>query len=76
MSKLEHSSDMLLSALRSFIRSTRGELQLIATFAGAGPVQLLVGSESPDTAWEERGTDEPPGHAGPFALLGEVLGGW
>lgn len=43
VSRLEHRSNMLLSTLRSFIRATGGELQLIATFPDAEPVQLLVG---------------------------------
>ena len=46
VSRLEHRSNMLLSTLRSFIRATGGELQLIATFPDAEPVQLLVGSEA------------------------------
>ena len=50
VSRLEHRSNMLLSTLRSFIRATGGELQLIATFPDAEPVQLLVGSNSPDEA--------------------------
>ena len=45
VSRLEHRSNMLLSTLRSFIRATGGELQLIATFPDAEPIQLLVGSE-------------------------------
>lgn len=45
VSRLEHRSNMLLSTLRSFIRATGGELQLIVTFPDAEPVQLLVGSE-------------------------------
>lgn len=44
VSRLENRSNMLLSTLRSFIRATGGELQLIATFPDAEPVQLLVGS--------------------------------
>ena len=48
VSRLEHRSNMLLSTLRSFIRATGGELQLIATFPDAEPVQLLVGSRAPD----------------------------
>ena len=47
VSRLEHRSNMLLSTLRSFIRATGGELQLIVTFPDAEPVQLLV---SPRTA--------------------------
>ena len=39
---------MLLSTLRSFIRATGGELQLIATFPDAEPVQLQVGSNTAD----------------------------
>lgn len=50
VSRLEHRSNMLLSTLRSFIRATGGELQLIATFPDGEPVQLLVGSETPDVA--------------------------
>lgn len=50
VSRLEHRTNMLLSTLRSFIRATGGELQLIATFPDAEPVQLLVGSETPDIA--------------------------
>ena len=49
VSRLEHRSNMLLSTLRSFIRATGGELQLIATFPDAEPVQLLVGLETSDT---------------------------
>ncbi len=45
VSRLEHRSNMLLSTLRSFIRATGGELQLIATFPDAEPIQLLIGSE-------------------------------
>ena len=45
VSRLEHRSNMLLSTLQSFIRATGGELQLIATFPDAEPVQLLVGTE-------------------------------
>ena len=45
VSRLEHRSNMLLSTLRSFIRATGGELQLIATFPDAEPVQLLVGND-------------------------------
>ena len=45
VSRLEHRSNMLLSTLRSFIRATGGELQLIATFPDAEPVQLLVGPD-------------------------------
>ena len=48
VSRLEHRSNMLLSTLRSFIRATGGELQLIATFPDGEPVQLLVGMETPD----------------------------
>ena len=48
VSRLEHRSNMLLSTLRSFIRATGGELQLIATFPDAEPVQLLVGYETSD----------------------------
>ena len=48
VSRLEHRSNMLLSTLRSFIRATGGELQLIATFPDAEPVQLLVGSGTSD----------------------------
>ena len=44
VSRLERRSNMLLSTLRSFIRATGRELQLIATFPDAEPVQLLVGS--------------------------------
>lgn len=45
VSRLEHRSNMLLSTLRSFIRATGGELQLIVTFPDAEPIQLLIGSE-------------------------------
>ena len=48
VSRLEYRSNMLLSTLRSFIRATGGELQLIATFPDAEPVQLLVGSNAPN----------------------------
>ncbi len=48
VSRLEHRSNMLLSTLRSFIRATGGELQLIATFPDAEPVELLVGLETSD----------------------------
>ena len=48
VSRVEHRSNMLLSTLRSFIRATGGELQLIATFPDAEPVQLLVGTETSD----------------------------
>ena len=48
VSRLEHRSNMLLSTLRSFIRATGGELQLIATFPDTEPVQLLVGSYAAD----------------------------
>ena len=48
VSRVEHRSNMLLSTLRSFIRATGGELQLIATFPDAEPVQLLVGTEASD----------------------------
>lgn len=48
VSRLEHRSNMLLSTLRSFIRATGGELQLIATFPDAEPIQLLVGYETAD----------------------------
>jgi DNA-directed RNA polymerase specialized sigma subunit len=50
VSRLEHRSNMLLSTLRSFIRATGGELQLIATFPDVEPVQLLVSPETPDRA--------------------------
>ena len=46
VSRLEHRSNMLLSTLRSFIRATGGELQLIVTFPDAEPVELLVGSRT------------------------------
>jgi len=45
VSRLEHRSNMMLSTLRSFIRASGGELQLIVTFPDAEPVQLLVSSE-------------------------------
>jgi DNA-directed RNA polymerase specialized sigma subunit len=48
VSRLEHRSNMLLSTLRSFIRATGGELQLIVTFPDAEPVELLVGSRTAD----------------------------
>lgn len=48
VSRLEHRSNMLLSTLRSFIRATGGELQIIVTFPDAQPVQLLVGSTTAD----------------------------
>ena len=54
VSRLEHRSNMLLSTLRSFIRATGGELQLIVTFPDAEPVQLLVGSRTADPTAEER----------------------
>ena len=48
VSRLERRANMLLSTLRSFIRATGGELQLVATFPDAEPVQLLVDPEAPD----------------------------
>ena len=48
VSRLEYRSNLLLSTLRSFIRATGGELQLIATFPDAEPVRLLVGSNAAD----------------------------
>ena len=48
---------MLLSTLRSFIGATGSELQLIATFPDAEPVQLLVGSRVPDESLERAGRD-------------------
>ena len=48
VSRLEHRSNMLVSTLRSFIRATGGELQLIVTFPDAEPVELLVGSRTAD----------------------------
>ena len=48
VSRLEHRSNMLPSTLRSFIRATGGELQLIVTFPDTEPVQLLVGSKTAD----------------------------
>ena len=48
VSRLEHRSNMLLSTLRSFIRATGGELQLVVTFPDAEPVELLVGSSTAD----------------------------
>lgn len=52
VSRLEHRSNMLLSTLRSFIRATGGELQLIVTFPDAEPVELLVGSRPADPSAE------------------------
>ena len=46
VSRLEHRSNMMLSTLRSFIRATGGELQLIVTFPDAEPLELLVGSRT------------------------------
>jgi len=45
VSRLERRSDMLLSTLRAFIRASGGELQLVATYPNANPVQLLVGED-------------------------------
>ena len=45
VSRLERRSDMLLSTLRSFIRASGGELQLVATYPEAYPVQLLIGED-------------------------------
>lgn len=45
VSRLERRSDMLLSTLRAFIRASGGELQLVATYPGANPVQLLIGED-------------------------------
>ena len=58
MSRLEHRSNMLLSTLRSFIRATGSELQFIATFPDAEPVQLLVGSRVSDESLERAGRDD------------------
>ena len=46
VSRLERYSNMLLLTLRSFIRATGGELQLIVTFPDAEPVELFVGSRT------------------------------
>lgn len=45
VSRLERRSDMLLSTLRAFIRASGGELQLVATYPNANPVQLLIGED-------------------------------
>ncbi len=45
VSRLERRSDMLLSTLRAFIRASGGELQLVATYPEAYPVQLLIGED-------------------------------
>ena len=45
---------MLLSTLRSFIRATGGELQLIVTFPDAEPVELLVGYRTTNPTAEGR----------------------
>lgn len=45
VSRLERRSDMLLSTLRAFIRASGGELQLVATYPDANPVQLLIGED-------------------------------
>ena len=58
VSRLEHRSNMLLSTLRSFIRATGSELQFIATFPDAEPVQLLVGSRVSDESLERAGRDD------------------
>ncbi len=44
---------MMLSTLRSFIRASGVELQLIVTFPDAEPVQLLVSSEVMNPTTEE-----------------------
>ena len=68
VSRLEHRSNMLLSTLRSSIRATGGELQLIATFPGTGPGGVAAGA---GTARTVRGREHLPGvHAGHAFVAG------
>lgn len=42
VSGLERRSDMLLSTLKRFVQATGGELHIVVSYPGGGPVELLV----------------------------------